>query len=195
MTSCSPTPATFSSSAQRSRLFGRLIWLHIRPKNRRALGWLRQLAEPSPASIPTRRRTPWFGVPHGALSAPGPGPARAIPAEPPPRPDAGAVVEGVAAIECGERHSWLRLDDEWVAQRGAALEQGDGGGAQSHRALRMSGASFVWATFLVRRSSCGRSPDCDAQSDARHRNRRPARPVRCRDTNRPAWWKRRVLAP
>jgi len=29
----------------------------------------------------------------------------------------------VAAVERGEKHSWLRLDDEWVAQRGAELEQ------------------------------------------------------------------------
>ncbi len=31
----------------------------------------------------------------------------------------------VAAVERGEKHAWLRLDDEWVAQRGAALEEGD----------------------------------------------------------------------
>ncbi len=31
----------------------------------------------------------------------------------------------VAAVERGEKHAWLRLDDEWVAKRGAALEQGE----------------------------------------------------------------------
>jgi arginyl-tRNA synthetase len=31
----------------------------------------------------------------------------------------------VEAVERGERQIWLRLDDEWVAQRGAALEQGE----------------------------------------------------------------------
>jgi len=31
----------------------------------------------------------------------------------------------VAAVERGEKHSWLRLDDEWVARRGAELEQGE----------------------------------------------------------------------
>lgn len=31
----------------------------------------------------------------------------------------------VAAVERGERQAWLRLDDAWVAQRGAALEQGE----------------------------------------------------------------------
>lgn len=30
----------------------------------------------------------------------------------------------VAAVERGDRQVWLRLDDEWVAQRGAELEQG-----------------------------------------------------------------------
>ncbi|HET6571697.1 MAG TPA: hypothetical protein VFG58_09440 [Solirubrobacterales bacterium] len=32
----------------------------------------------------------------------------------------------VAAVERGDRQVWLRLDDEWVARRGAALEDGDG---------------------------------------------------------------------
>jgi len=31
----------------------------------------------------------------------------------------------VAAVERGEKHAWLRLDDAWVAQRGAELEQGE----------------------------------------------------------------------
>ncbi|HEY7457053.1 MAG TPA: hypothetical protein VH703_07235 [Solirubrobacterales bacterium] len=30
----------------------------------------------------------------------------------------------VAAVERGEKQTWLRLDDEWVARRGAALEEG-----------------------------------------------------------------------
>ncbi len=30
----------------------------------------------------------------------------------------------VAAVERGEKQSWLRLEDEWVARRGAALEEG-----------------------------------------------------------------------
>lgn len=30
----------------------------------------------------------------------------------------------VAAVERGEKNAWLRLDDEWVAKRGAELEQG-----------------------------------------------------------------------
>jgi arginyl-tRNA synthetase len=32
----------------------------------------------------------------------------------------------VTAVERDERQIWLRLDDDWVAQRGAALEQGEG---------------------------------------------------------------------